>query len=754
MIELSNRRSKSYRAVMAAMLVAVLVSTVAIPIGLQRALNTVETTNRLREQELVSNYVEQAKLAAVTQQKAQLTWDDAFRSTGDHEDLAWADTNIGQFLWNTFGYDQLFLVKPDGAYVRGWREGHPAIQQTYVPLESGVRQALAQLDHTGEVFGNPAGYRRLADTPWPYDATGVPLTRWSADLIRYENRPALLTILSILPDTQFGLLNKRPHFVVAVRYLDGRFVTDITKSLLLRNAGLAAGGSSSPGLNTLALTSRNGETIGWLTWSPSQANGQLKTTFLPILAAYALFIVVVILLGYRLFRTIVGTLGELTASEAQAQHGVLHDTMTGLPNRRFLYQDLDARLAALDGDESDAVVVVAFFDVDHFKLINDTLGHHVGDELVCQVARRLRASLPDEDVIARLGGDEFVLLRTSSRGHDAQSNIGEEIKRIFAEPFQVFDNQLNVTVSCGVSWAPDHTRDSGELLRNADIALYRAKQRGRGRWRAFLPQMEAEIRWRHDLEVELRQALARDELRLVYQPIVAADGHHTVAFEALLRWHHPTRGDIGPGVFVPIAEQSGLMVEMGRWLLARAFGETRTWTGHDVTINLSPIQIMSRGFIEHMRKLVEDLSVDTRRIIFEITEGVMLDRSDHVINILNELKAMGFRIALDDFGTGFSSLGYLRSFPFDHIKIDRLFVQNIEHDRGNREILKSIAALGQTLGMKIVAEGIETRAQVAIVAEAGCQLMQGYYFSHPLELAQVEEIERAAKSRHGLRLVG
>jgi len=383
--------------------------------------------------------------------------------------------------------------------------------------------------------------------------------------------------------------------------------------------------------------------------------------------------------------------------------------------------------ACIEGDKADNLFV-AYVDIDDFKLVNDTMGHQVGDELVRRIAQRLRTALPPGDFLARFGGDEFVLLHYNEQGAAAADRLGSEIIQLMREPFVIFGNTLEVSVSCGISWGPEQSGDPGELLRRADIALYRAKQRGRSRYRRFTPDMDASVKLRREMEIELRMAIARSELSVAYQPLVDTGTGEICGFEALLRWNHPERGEIRPDLFVPIAEQGGLMIPLGNWVLRHVFTECQSWPGCDISVNLSPIQIMAGDFIPTLAAMLEETDMDPNRLVFEVTEGVMLDRSAHVIGVLNELSRMGIRVALDDFGIGYSSLSYLRSFQFDRIKIDRSFVQNIERERDAHAILCAIVSLGKTLRMKVVAEGVETEVQRLLVQAAGCELVQGFLF--------------------------
>jgi diguanylate cyclase (GGDEF)-like protein len=432
----------------------------------------------------------------------------------------------------------------------------------------------------------------------------------------------------------------------------------------------------------------------------------------------------------------------------------MHDAMSGLPNRGYYMQRLRTQLAASIAGTLQGNLFVAYIDLDSFKVINDTLGHQIGDELVREVAAQLRRNLPAQDFISRFGGDEFVLLRCAPGGRESADALGAEIMELMREPFVISGTTLEVTCSCGISWGPEQSEDPAELLRRADIAMYRAKQRGRSRYRRFTNDMDASAKLRGEMETELRRAISKDELSVAYQPIVAIESGAVRGFEALLRWDHRDRGQIRPDLFVPIAERGGLMVPLGNWMLRHVFTECRHWPDCDISVNLSPVQIMAADFVATMAGLMAETGMDPRRVVLEITEGVMLDRSAHVVGVLRALGQMGFRIALDDFCTGYSSLAYLRSFQFDRIKIDRSFVQNIEGDSDARSILSSIVSLGRNLRMKVVAEGVETEIQRLLVQAAGCDLVQGYLFWKPMPASEARALLGRADDVPRLKLAG
>lgn len=729
--------------------------TVTLVFAFRQSMEYVDELDRASERKLVANYLERAGTGSISQQKAQLSWDEGFKAIMLRRDMAWADKHIGQFMASNFTYDHIFLLAPDGGLLRSWKLGQPSGGRDFAALQPQIRAALAKMAGEGHVFGQPAEYRRLGATQWPFDARGLPLPRWSSLVIHYEGKPALLTVSSLLPDTAPELLRSEPGNVVAVRFFDQRFLNRLSRGLLLEDVRFSAVPAQDEQHNSHAIVGSAGERLGWLVWKSTPRSALVREKVVPLFLSMLLCMAAMVLGAVEIIRTLLRTARELKASEAQAHHNALHDAMTGLPNRAQFLRKLKERLEERDeGSHPDDLAIVAYFDIDHFKDINDTLGHHVGDELICQVAARFRGRLHEGDVLARLGGDEFVLLRSARRTDARAREIGSEIIRLCGEPFDVLGHSITVSASCGISWAPSHSLDPGELLRNADIALYRAKNRGRGRWRFFTAEMEDSVRWRHDLERELREAVEQDQLHMVYQPIVAMETGRIASCEALLRWNHPHRGEIGPGVFVPVAEHGGLMESLGAWVIGRVFADTGRWDGHRVSINLSPLQLMSGGFLPQLRALVERHGVDPRRYVFEVTEGILLDRTDRVLAVLAELRDMGFSVVLDDFGIGFSSLSYLRTFRFDGLKVDRSFVQNIENDLDSHAILRAITALGRDLHMRIVAEGVETHLQRDLVSAAGCDFIQGHYYWPALDVAAIEQLIGVPGDAAGERRAG
>lgn len=718
----------SARWIIAGTFLALLALTAALVAAFRNSTSIADEYARTEERRLVERFVERNGRQIAESGMLQVRWDDAVTKLNRPDFEPWARNFLAGYFWGSHRIDHLYHVRFDGTPVHCWKGVKLESNCQLGALQPQIRALVKRSVKESLSEAKTLQWHNQGGVKWPYDSKGLPIPRGLAALTKHEGRSAFLAVASIVPDVETGLLKGPPDYIVLVRHFDERVVADISGSLMLSDVRLDAQPDLAPGRNALALKDVGGAEIGYISWQAKPPGPAILRRTAPLLAVYILFFVGVVAGGAIIVRRMRRTTSELRASEAQAQHNAMHDAMSGLPNRAHFMQRLRQELSACVDQRQLGDVFVAYIDIDRFKVVNDTLGHHVGDELVRQVALRLRKSLPPGDFLSRFGGDEFVLLRRSTGGKVAADMLGRQIMALMSEPFVISGSNLDVTCSCGISWGPEQSEDPGELLRRSDIALYRAKQRGRMRYRRFTRDMDASVKLRREMEMELRRAIARDELALAYQPIVDAVDGKVQGFEALLRWPHPERGLIRPNLFVPVAEQSGMMVPLGAWVLRRAFTECRDWPDCDISVNLSPLQIMASDFLPMIDAMVRETGADPSRYILEVTEGVMLDRSDHVVEVLKGLNYRGFRIALDDFGIGYSSLSYLRSFQFDRIKIDRSFVQNIEADLDAHSILRAIVSLGHTLRMKVVAEGVETPVQRALVQAAGCQMIQGHLF--------------------------
>jgi diguanylate cyclase (GGDEF)-like protein len=431
----------------------------------------------------------------------------------------------------------------------------------------------------------------------------------------------------------------------------------------------------------------------------------------------------------------------LAASEARCRHIAMHDQLTHLPNRTAFQQFLDERLARTDLD-----IAVMFVDLDRFKHINDTLGHAAGDELICMLSRRLSAALPEGSMLARLGGDEFGIVLTGTGAVDCRE-VANRLVATCADQFQLLGAQVQIGASVGTALRDCPTMRTTELLRRADLALYAAKNRGRNRAEMFLPMFDDSARKRSEIETRLRHALANDTLTLAYQPIHDPSVSVPVGYEALLRWEDEVLGTLSPGLFVPIAEETGLITELGEWVIRNAIAACAEWPSGYVSLNLSTRHFQSPAMIECLLAEARRHNVPHGRIQLEITEAALFDDAALAAGVLIKLRGHGFRIALDDFGTGYSSLVNLKDFQIDCIKIDQSYVANLGSDTTSSAIVMAVTSLARALGLKVVAEGVENETQVQALRLTGCELMQGFFFSGAVDSDDLFDAGRGARIR-------
>jgi diguanylate cyclase (GGDEF)-like protein/PAS domain S-box-containing protein len=421
---------------------------------------------------------------------------------------------------------------------------------------------------------------------------------------------------------------------------------------------------------------------------------------------------------------------ERKQAEARIAYMAKHDALTGLPNRVLFHERLDAALAQLH--HRGGLLAVHCLDLDHFKSVNDTLGHPIGDDLLRVVAERLKDNLRDCDLVARLGGDEFAVIQLNIEHPREASDLAAKLIAALSANYDIQRHELVIGASIGIALAPSDGDAADVLLRNADMALYRAKAEGRGTLHFFEAEMDRRIQARRVLELDLRKAFANGEFDLYYQPLVNLHANQISGFEALLRWHHPERGMVLPGEFIALTEEIGLIGPLGEWVLRQACTEAARWPGDlKIAVNLSPAQFRTRSVVQAVLTALAYSGLPPHRLELEITESVLLGETEANLAILHQLREIGARISMDDFGTGYSSLSYLRSFPFDKIKIDRSFVRDLAERPDCMAIIRAMAGLGTSLGISTTAEGVETREQLERLRAEGCTEAQGYLFSPP-----------------------
>jgi diguanylate cyclase (GGDEF)-like protein len=431
---------------------------------------------------------------------------------------------------------------------------------------------------------------------------------------------------------------------------------------------------------------------------------------------------------------------ERRQAESRIAHLAHYDALTDLPNRTLFREQLELELRALE--DNDNSVAVLYIDVDEFKSINDSLGHVVGDALLKSIAVRLSECVSNNGSVARLGGDEFAVV-CIDMDEDGVGELTRKLQDAIRTPYECLGHRLTTDSSIGIAIAPKDGRSLDELLKNADLAMYAAKAGGRRTFRFFEPSMEARIKERIQLEADLRQAISAGQLEVHYQPLLNLSTNAITGCEALVRWRHPTRGYISPAEFIPLAEERGLVVEIGEWVLKTACAEAATWPCNiKVAVNVSPVQFRSSAFSLHVISALAGSGLAAQRLELEITEAVLISDDDTALKILHQLRLTGVRIALDDFGTGYSSLSYLQRFPFDKIKIDRCFVDNIDETEASSCIVRAVVSIAKARNMTTTAEGVETPEQQALVRNLGCTEMQGFVFSGAKPAGDIAELIR------------
>ncbi|QGY29665.1 putative bifunctional diguanylate cyclase/phosphodiesterase [Pantoea cypripedii] len=623
-------------------------------------------------------------------------------------DQGWLDENVGSWLYEMFDHELVLILGQDNQLVEVWRNGQQVPDRQVGP------QVQAMLDST---------LLRASDHPAD-----------RADFVRIGDRAASIAV---------GDISQAGHYrLVSVKYLDDGYLNRLATRSQLRQLHFSG---STPQPNDRAhylLNSQQGDPVGYISWEPDRPGAQMLRTIGPSTLLSVVMITLVCLFMVRRIWTsslnLSQSLLRLGASEAQAQHLAFHDVLTGLPNRSLVEDRLSQALAM--AARYDHRVALLLIDLDRFKNINDTYGHHAGDDLIIEVGHRLSSLVRASDTVGRIGGDEFIIVMPDVENISQVQTVANRIISALSEPYHLFGSEAWIGTSIGLALAPKDGLDRQELMRKADIALYEAKNGGRGQYRQFERAMDESLRTRQQIAADLRHALLHyDGLAVWYQPLMEISGQRVVGLEALLRWQHPTRGEVAPGEFIAIAEETGLIIPLGEWVLREACKTSLRMPELIVAVNVSPVQFRASGFVERMIEIVQSEGADPQRMELEITEGVLIEDEHEARNNIIALRNAGFRIALDDFGTGYSSLNYLSTFPVDKIKIDRSFTQSLGVAQNSAAIIESVVRLGHAMGLMVTAEGVETEGQMNALADAGCNQLQGYLFS---QAVPIEEIER------------
>ena len=699
-----------------------------------------------REQILLDNALNQSIASVLNEQKSVAWWDDAVLNiTDDAIDLDFVDANFGIFLTETYAQDEVYILNAEDKPLYAWfneARADPSTFERHRPAIEAVVKEARDGKPNPHLKARPDSFS-ASQTSYRLLAGVLGVARWAGHLVSVDGRPAVVAALTIVPNVQMDLLKSAPNILVSVRYIDEDFISEIGRTLLLPDLALKPAAVEAATVVSEPFITDDGVAAGYLSWTTRQPGRVLLTIILPLVAFG-------VLLTGLLSKTMLGRLKRASAAlsqrEFEARHEAKHDALSGLPNRVNMVEKiekfLNSYLARRDGQRA----LAAYIDIDRFKDINDTLGHETGDQLIKAVAQRLDTRLRPHDFLARFGGDEFVIL-CAPAGPEAGPVLAERIAQAFASPFAIRGQSIRVTASVGLAVAPDHGITADDLMRHADIALYEAKSQGRDRAVFFTNEMAEQVENRRSVELDLRAALENEEFDLYYQPIISCGTGAIIGVEALLRWHHPLYGSMPPTEFIPVAENAGLLPEIGEWVLGRAMTDSKLWPELQVAVNLSPVQFRHVDLETMLRQLVVKHAVDPSHFVLEITEGVLLEPSDRVNKVLAAIHEMGFKTALDDFGTGYSSLSYLCNFQFDMIKIDRSFISSMSKVDSSKTIVKSVVTLGRGLGMDIVAEGIENQFEAVMMARLGCTELQGFYFSKPLPVTQMVDFLKTYEPR-------
>jgi diguanylate cyclase (GGDEF)-like protein len=649
-------------------------------------------------------------------------------------DRDWVHHLVGLRLSTFFDHDLVFVTDSADRLTYALEDNAPAAPERFASFSPELGRTIDLLRERARPARDEYFQQPSLD---PVTHLGHP--RGVQRLQRFMNRPAIVAgVVAELPALAGPISGSQPPLIMTVKFLDGQLLSDIGMRFDLPRLHAVDSDTGYDREHIYVVADSAGGTIARFAWLPNQPGASIVGTVLPFMAIAFGGFAILAALALRYIRRSAARIAE---GEDRLRHLALHDPLSGLPNRTFFGDRLSSVIA--DAGDEDTVAAVLAIDLDHFKDINDTLGHHIGDALIGVVAQRLVHAVRREDLVARLGGDEFAVITTDVADLAALERFAERLISVLRAPYSISNHTLLIGASIGIAVIDRRAGDTADIMRRADVALYRAKNEGRSRACIYDADMDADLRERKQLENDLRAAIAEDGLSVAYQPIMNASGEKIAGVEALCRWKHPTRGDVPPADFIPIAERSELIIPLGEWVLRKACMEARPWAGLTVAVNVSPLQFRRQDFVEVVERILAETELDPGRLELELTESTLLGNVDDAEKAMQRLKARGVRFALDDFGTGYSSLLYLRRFPFDRIKIDRSFVRAIETAADAASIVHAIVSLGRGLGMKVTAEGVETAEQQLFLRAAGVHSMQGYRFGKPMPAeAIVERLEQ------------
>jgi diguanylate cyclase (GGDEF)-like protein len=709
-----SRSDRARPSLVVPIVIIVAVAIVCVVVAVLTAARRADEVSLRREQNLIAQALEQRAARVLRELEGIAARPSAAIAVRTNYDSQWIERSLVTSLRTFFGHDLVVVV--DGA---DQTNKYPSAEPDAADLPRELANVLALV--RGRLGAMPPGVVPVTAAPDPRKPA-----RHLALIERFRDRPAIVAAVATGSDAELAAGNDGAPIVISVKYIDDDMVAEIGRQLELPGFHMIRAAPSDKTEQASAITSADGDTIARFAWTPTRPGGEIVSRVLPFIVVAIVGFALMVGLVLRYMRR---TAQTIAAGETQLRHLALHDPVCGLPNRICFGERLENVIEEVRCGGPSAAVF--YIDLDHFKDVNDTLGHHIGDELILNVTQRLSRVMRGNDLVARLGGDEFAIITLcASDSYSLQAIAGRIITAVCA-PYTINGHNIIIGASVGIAVIDRRAKDAADILRYADMALYRAKNEGRNRACIYDAAMDADLSKRKLLEGDLLQAIRNDSLRAAYQPIVNVSGDTVVGVEALARWTHPTAGEIPPSEFIPVAEHSGIIIELGEWMLRRACLDGRNWPELTVAVNVSPLQFRRSDFVDVVERILAETKFEANRLELELTESTLLGNLETAELSMMRLKAIGVRFALDDFGTGYSSLLYLRRFPFDKLKIDSSFVRAIEQAPDAAAIVHAVVSLGRGLGMKVTAEGVENAEQHLFLRAAGVHSMQGYRFGRP-----------------------
>jgi diguanylate cyclase (GGDEF)-like protein len=690
------------------------------------ATRNADARERRYEQSLVGNGLRQRGKEVQTALNPYVIWDEAIIKLDNDFDQAWASQNIGASLGGALGYKVVYVLDGDGKPIYGHVNGKDVAPETFSRYVEAASALVADIRKTETDPKKVAKLRAVHES--------------RVRLIGAE--PVLLTVSLVRPDLKAKTRGPRAPLLVTGIPVASSVVSSFSDRFLLHDAHIEVvtrDHVKTHNAQSILGRAADGRRIV-LRWTPRKPGEELLRSATPMLGAAILAAAIG---SFLLFRVTRRAAKKLLLSEAEAKHLSLHDPLTGLANRTLFTDRLVHAHALLR--RKPGYLGVLCIDLDRFKEVNDSYGHDAGDQLIREVARRLKDICRETDTICRLGGDEFAIIQPDTTP-SGSATLAQRIVDGLSGEVDLSIGRAELSCSVGVAVVSDADQGQAELLRQADVALYRAKEAGRGRYCFFEPEMDAALRLRKGLERDLRAALETEALNVAYQPLTDANGA-MIGVEALARWTHPERGEIAPAIFIPLAESCGLIGAVGAAVFRRACYDSLRWSGLEVSVNVSAIQLSNPGFVDEMVATLAETGARADVFMLEITETALLKDSDGVHEALRRLKRLGFRLALDDFGTGYASLAYLRRHPIDKLKIDRSFVSNLPGNSESMAVASAIVSLAKSLGLKTTAEGVETQGQFDCLVKLGCAEFQGFLLGRPMPAHAIAGVREKATVR-------